>query len=116
MTTPRLTDFPSRSCPNRRASASSDFLEHSSRRDVEVAELLSCCMKSKPSHRRKIPAAFTLVELLVVVGIIALLIAILLPSLQRARRAAVRLQCVSNIRQQGLAIFSYVNDNRGQLP
>jgi prepilin-type N-terminal cleavage/methylation domain-containing protein/prepilin-type processing-associated H-X9-DG protein len=59
---------------------------------------------------------FTLVELLVVVGIISVLIAFLLPSLQRARESAVRVQCLSNIRQQGMAIFAYANDNRGWLP
>lgn len=60
--------------------------------------------------------AFTLVELLVVIGIIALLISILLPSLSRARQAAVRIQCMSNMRQVGLAVQFYANDNRGFYP
>lgn len=60
--------------------------------------------------------AFTLVELLVVIGIIALLISILLPSLNKAREAANGVQCLSNLRQVGLAVRQYSDENKGFLP
>ncbi len=61
-------------------------------------------------------AGFTLVELLVVIGIIALLIAILLPSLNKARAQANSLVCSANLKQMGIATQLYVNENRSYLP
>jgi prepilin-type processing-associated H-X9-DG protein/prepilin-type N-terminal cleavage/methylation domain-containing protein len=60
--------------------------------------------------------AFTLVELLVVIGIIALLISVLLPALARARRTAVTAQCLSNLHQMGIGLAMYEHDNRGLSP
>ena len=59
---------------------------------------------------------FTLVELLVVIGIIALLIAILLPALSKARNQAMALVCQSRMRQLGTAAMLYANSNHGYLP
>jgi prepilin-type N-terminal cleavage/methylation domain-containing protein len=58
---------------------------------------------------------FTLVELLVVIGIIAVLIGVLLPTLGKARDAANRSACLSNIRQLSNAWIMYANDNKGNL-
>jgi prepilin-type processing-associated H-X9-DG protein/prepilin-type N-terminal cleavage/methylation domain-containing protein len=60
--------------------------------------------------------AFTLIELLVVIAIIALLLAILLPSLNRARQQAKKIACLSNMRQVGIALQAYFLDFDYRLP
>lgn len=61
-------------------------------------------------------AGFTLVELLVVIGIIALLIGLLLPSLSRARAQARLVACASNVRQVCVALTNYTSENQGKYP
>jgi prepilin-type N-terminal cleavage/methylation domain-containing protein/prepilin-type processing-associated H-X9-DG protein len=70
-------------------------------------------MPQRPIRRAN---GFTLVELLVVIGIIAVLLSILLPALAKARAAAQETRCENNIRQLGIGLLMYVNDYKGQIP
>lgn len=68
------------------------------------------------THRVRVRTGFTLIELLVVVAIIAILVAILMPSLAQARQTAGRLRCGSNLRQIGNAIQMYASENNSVYP
>lgn len=72
-------------------------------------------MKRSPCATRRF-SGFTLVELLVVIGIIALLISVLLPALGRAREAAQQVKCLSNMKQIAQATIQYTLDNKGIFP
>src|SRR5688572_25941992 len=96
--------------------------------DFLVAESFAVeyCSRNYPSARTGAPmryvtwrrrfVAFTLVELLVVIGIIAVLIGILLPVLSKARESAVAVQCMSNLRQFAIADQMYVNTYNWHMP
>src|ERR1700760_4020079 len=75
-----------------------------------------CCFESNGQANGRRLKGFTLVELLVVIGIIALLISILLPSLNKARKAAYTLKCQSNMKQIAMAMIQYIGDNKGHFP
>ena len=67
-------------------------------------------MKSSTSNR-----GFTLIELLVVIAIISVLVAMLLPALNKARQAAQTLKCASNLKQIGMSMLMYANDNKNAI-
>ena len=67
-------------------------------------------------HPSAFRRAFTLVELLIVIGIIALLIALLLPSVSGTRAHALRIKCSANLRTLGHVVHQYANENKGWIP
>jgi prepilin-type N-terminal cleavage/methylation domain-containing protein len=73
-------------------------------------------MNAETINHRRGRAAFTLIELLVVIAIIAILAAMLLPALARAKETAKSIGCNNNLRQLGMAMRMYVDENQGTLP
>jgi prepilin-type processing-associated H-X9-DG protein len=74
---------------------------------------VACRLRARCRHRR---GAFTVVEVLVLIGMLAVAVSILLPSLSRARNGAKLVQCLSNLRQLAMATVMYANDNNSLMP
>src|SRR4051812_30922398 len=78
---------------------------------VSTRDMSRAMPQPKPSNR-----GFTLIELLVVIAIIAILAAMLLPALAKAKEAGQKTNCISNLHQMGISLLLYADDSNGIIP
>jgi prepilin-type N-terminal cleavage/methylation domain-containing protein/prepilin-type processing-associated H-X9-DG protein len=86
------------------------------RTEIKNAPTMKNTVKSVRTHESALRDGFTLIELLVVIAIIAILAALLLPALSKAKASGQTTSCLSNLKQLELGYLAYVNDNKDMLP